>query len=98
MAEELTDRQHEVYMVVIGIVLDDLEPTLPEIARRLGVAGHSGAVATCKRLQESGWLNEQRRPIDGPGRIIRDIYQAGSRPLSAELRDRIDGLVEGYNG
>jgi hypothetical protein len=101
MAGELTERQHQVYMEIVGIVLDDREPTLPEIGRRVGVAGHSGVVKTCKVLQEAGWLDDSRRPVDGPGAIVRDLYQwakSDGKPLDQllEIQERAIGLVEGY--
>ena len=98
--EHLTERQHEVYRCIVGIVLDDMEPTLAEIARRMKMSGASEAQKHCNILYRSGWLTDDRKPIDGPGAIVRDIGEwmaknPTSRILPPELWDRLRELVTG---
>jgi hypothetical protein len=72
----ITPRQHEVYRVILSLVLSDITPTRQLIADRLGQAGPSSPKRTCVCLQNAGWIGEDLRPVDGPGRIVRDLDKA----------------------
>lgn len=74
--QPITERQREVYKAIVDAVLDDVTPTRQMIADQLGLAGPSSPKRTCVCLQNAGWIREDLRPVDGPGRIVRDLDKA----------------------
>jgi hypothetical protein len=86
--------------VILSLVLSDITPTRQLIAERLQLANASSVQKTCRLLQEAGWIGDDWRPIDGPGKIVRDLAQAnvGGRwrdKRVAEVVERARALVAG---
>ena len=64
--------------MILSLVLSDRTPTRSLIAEQLNLANASSVQKTCRLLQEAGWIGEDWRPIDGPGKIVRELVQAAS--------------------